>query len=143
MTSSIANTSLDESPKKAIAASEVEIEANRRAARQMAAEVVEGLRKLAQQKASRKAPNQAAAGELKKALAQSSYGQGEVVASPFQMARVAATVANNGAMPQGRWLADENNGRVAPPADVFRSVRARRGGGVAVPDGPRGGHRRQ
>ena len=60
MTSSIANTSLDESPKKAIAASEVEIEANHRAARQMAAEVVEGLRKLAQQKAARKAPNQAA-----------------------------------------------------------------------------------
>ena len=60
MTSSIANTSLDESPKKATAASDFEIEANRRAARQMAVEVVEGLRKLAQQKASRKAPNQAA-----------------------------------------------------------------------------------
>ena len=59
------------------------------------------------------------AAELKKALAQSAYGQGEVVASPFQMARVAATVANNGAMPQGRWLADENNGRVAPPATVL------------------------
>ena len=57
--------------------------------------------------------------ELKKALAQSSYGQGEVVASPFQMARVAATVANNGAMPQGRWLVDENNGRVSPPAVVL------------------------
>src|SRR6185369_13809792 len=56
------------------------------------------------------------AAELKKALAQSSYGQGEVVASPFQMARVAATVANNGAMPQGRWLTDENNGRVTPPS---------------------------
>jgi cell division protein FtsI/penicillin-binding protein 2/cell division protein FtsW (lipid II flippase) len=59
------------------------------------------------------------ASELKKSLPQSSYGQGEVVASPFQMARVAATVANNGAMPQGRWLADENNGRVAPPAVVL------------------------
>jgi cell division protein FtsI/penicillin-binding protein 2 len=59
------------------------------------------------------------AAELKKALAQSAYGQGEVVASPFQMARVAATVANNGAMPQGRWLADENNGRSAPPAAVL------------------------
>jgi cell division protein FtsW (lipid II flippase) len=59
------------------------------------------------------------AAELKKALAQSSYGQGEVVASPFQMARVAATVANNGAMPQGRWLADENNGRLTPPAVVL------------------------
>jgi cell division protein FtsW (lipid II flippase) len=57
--------------------------------------------------------------ELKKALPQSAYGQGEVVASPFQMARVAATVANNGAMPQGRWLDGENNGRVAPPAAVL------------------------
>ena len=59
------------------------------------------------------------AAELKKALAQSAYGQGEVVASPFQMARVAATIANNGAMPQGRWLADENNGRVTPPAAIL------------------------
>jgi hypothetical protein len=60
MNSSIANTSPDGSPKKATAASDVEIEANRRAARQIAVEVVAGLRKLAQQKASRKAPNQAA-----------------------------------------------------------------------------------
>ena len=60
MNSSIANTKTDGLPKKAAAASEVEIEANRRAARQMAVEVVEGLRKLAQQKASGKAPNQAA-----------------------------------------------------------------------------------
>ena len=65
-------------------------------------------------------PNTAA--ELKKSLPQSSYGQGEVVASPFQMARVAATVANGGAMSQGRWIADENNTRtgaaqtVLPPA---------------------------
>jgi cell division protein FtsI/penicillin-binding protein 2/cell division protein FtsW (lipid II flippase) len=59
------------------------------------------------------------AAELKKALPQSAYGQGEVVASPFQMARVAATVANNGAMPQGRWLTDENNGRITPPASVL------------------------
>ncbi len=59
------------------------------------------------------------AAELKKALPQSAYGQGEVVASPFQMARVAATVANGGAMPQGRWLADENNGRVAHPAIIL------------------------
>jgi len=42
--------------------------------------------------------------ELRKSLAQSSYGQGQVVASPFRMARVAATVANGGVMPQGRWL---------------------------------------
>jgi cell division protein FtsW (lipid II flippase) len=59
------------------------------------------------------------ADELKKALGQSAYGQGEVVASPFQMARVAATVANGGAMPQGRWLTDENNARLSTPAAVL------------------------
>jgi cell division protein FtsI/penicillin-binding protein 2/cell division protein FtsW (lipid II flippase) len=58
--------------------------------------------------------------ELKKALPQSSYGQGEVVASPLQMARVAATVANGGQMPQGRWIVDETNTRLAPPALVLR-----------------------
>src|SRR5438046_8377167 len=62
-------------------------------------------------------PNTAA--ELKKFLPQSSYGQGQVVASPFQMARVAATVANGGAMPQGRWIADETNTRTAPLETVL------------------------
>ena len=51
--------------------------------------------------------------QLKKSLPQSSYGQGQVVASPFQMARVAATVANGGAMPQGRWITDETNERTS------------------------------
>ena len=60
MNSSIANTKPDGSPKKSTAVSVVEIEANRRAARLDVEEAVEGLRKLAQQKASRKAPNQAA-----------------------------------------------------------------------------------
>jgi cell division protein FtsI/penicillin-binding protein 2 len=55
------------------------------------------------------APN--TADQLKKSLPQSSYGQGQVVASPFQMARVAATVANGGTMPQGRWITDETNER--------------------------------
>jgi hypothetical protein len=59
------------------------------------------------------------AAQLKKALPQSAYGQGAVVASPFQMARVAATVANGGAMPQGRWLADENNLRSAAPIAIL------------------------
>ena len=64
-------------------------------------------------------PNTAA--QLKKSLPQSSYGQGQVVATPFQMARVAATVANGGMMPQGRWVSDETNARsgaaqsVVPP----------------------------
>ncbi|HKA00508.1 MAG TPA: penicillin-binding transpeptidase domain-containing protein, partial [Candidatus Solibacter sp.] len=59
------------------------------------------------------------AAELKKSLPQSSYGQGEVVASPFQMARVAAAVANGGQMPQGRWIVDDTNSRVSPPAAVL------------------------
>jgi cell division protein FtsI/penicillin-binding protein 2 len=59
------------------------------------------------------------ASQLKKTLPQSAYGQGQVVASPFQMARVAATVANGGAMPEGRWLTDENNTRTDPPKNVL------------------------
>jgi hypothetical protein len=62
-------------------------------------------------------PNTAA--ELKKSLAQSSYGQGEVTASPFQMARVAATVANGGVMQQGRWITDETNARTSAPVPVI------------------------
>jgi cell division protein FtsW (lipid II flippase) len=61
-------------------------------------------------------PNTAA--QLKKSLPQSSYGQGQVVASPFQMARVAATVANGGAMPEGRWITDETNTRTDAPQSV-------------------------
>jgi cell division protein FtsW (lipid II flippase) len=63
------------------------------------------------------APNTAQ--QLHKSLPQSSYGQGQVVASPFQMARVAATVANGGQMPQGRWIADESNDRTLAPAPVI------------------------
>ena len=62
-------------------------------------------------------PNTAA--QLKKSLPQSAYGQGQVVASPFQMARVAATVANGGAMPQGRWITDETNARTSAPENVL------------------------
>ncbi|HUI56409.1 MAG TPA: FtsW/RodA/SpoVE family cell cycle protein [Bryobacteraceae bacterium] len=57
--------------------------------------------------------------QLGKSLPQSSYGQGQVVASPFQMARVAATVANGGAMPQGRWITDETNPRTGAPQTVL------------------------
>jgi cell division protein FtsW (lipid II flippase) len=39
-------------------------------------------------------------------LPQSAYGQGQVVASPLQMARVAATVANSGQMAQVRAVTD-------------------------------------
>ncbi len=57
--------------------------------------------------------------QLKKSLPQSSYGQGQVVVSPFQMARVAATVANGGSMPQGRWITDETNARSLPAEVVL------------------------
>jgi cell division protein FtsW (lipid II flippase) len=61
----------------------------------------------------------ATAAQLRKSLPQSSYGQGQVVASPFQMARVAATVANGGSMPQGRWITDETNTRTNAPETVL------------------------
>jgi cell division protein FtsW (lipid II flippase) len=67
-------------------------------------------------------PNTAA--QLKKFLPQSSYGQGQVVASPFQMARVAATVANAGQMPEGRWIVDETNTRTNPPQSVLSADQA-------------------
>jgi hypothetical protein len=61
MNPSTPNTKLAESPKRpTVEPEDVETRANRRAARQIAVEVVAGLRKLAQQKASRKAPNQMA-----------------------------------------------------------------------------------
>ncbi len=41
----------------------------------------------------------------------SAFGQGQVVASPFQMARVAATIANSGVMPYGKWVTDDSNTR--------------------------------
>ncbi|HKV10087.1 MAG TPA: penicillin-binding transpeptidase domain-containing protein, partial [Thermoanaerobaculia bacterium] len=62
-------------------------------------------------------PNTAEA--LKDALPQASYGQGQVVATPFQMARVAATVANGGSMPEGRWVSGESNTRTGEPVRVL------------------------
>jgi cell division protein FtsW (lipid II flippase) len=59
------------------------------------------------------------AAQLKKSLPQSSYGQGQVVVSPFQMARVAAAVAAGGAMPEGRWITDDTNARTNPPENVL------------------------
>ncbi len=62
--------------------------------------------------------------ELDKFLPQSAFGQGEVVATPFQMAKVAATVANDGAMAFGRWVTDENNLRKDPPVTVVTPEQA-------------------
>jgi hypothetical protein len=61
MNSLTPNAKLAESPKRLTVESEdVETRANRLAADQIADVVVDGLRKLAQPRASRKAPNQAA-----------------------------------------------------------------------------------
>jgi cell division protein FtsI/penicillin-binding protein 2 len=57
--------------------------------------------------------------KLKDAIPQASYGQGQVVASPMQMARVAATVAAGGTMPYGRWITDGNNPRQQPPQPLL------------------------
>ncbi len=48
---------------------------------------------------------------LKAALPFASYGQGPLLITPFKMARVAATIAAGGAMPQGRWVLDPGNSR--------------------------------
>lgn len=63
-------------------------------------------------------------GNLKDALPQASYGQGQVVASPFQLARAAATVAAGGEMPFGRWITDESNPRIEPPLKILDAALA-------------------
>jgi len=63
--------------------------------------------------------NPANAQTLRRELPQASYGQGQVVASPFQMARVAATIAQKGSMPFGRWITDSNNPRLQPPQSIL------------------------
>jgi len=61
--------------------------------------------------------------ELKKMLPFAAYGQGPVVISPFKMARVAATIADSGEMPPGRWI---STAPIAPqqilPADSARFI---------------------
>jgi peptidoglycan glycosyltransferase len=42
--------------------------------------------------------------ELKQMLPFAAYGQGPVLITPFKMARVAATIADAGVMPRGRWV---------------------------------------
>lgn len=61
---------------------------------------------------------------LRKSLPDAGYGQGQVVTSPFQMARVAATVASGGAAPLGRWILDETNPRVQEPQTILPPAQA-------------------
>ncbi len=67
--------------------------------------------------------------KLRENLPQASYGQGQVVVSPFQMARVAATVANGGSAPLGRWVIDESNARTREPVRVLPPELAKQLGG--------------
>lgn len=57
--------------------------------------------------------------DIQAALPFASYGQGPVLVTPFKMARVAATIAANGAMPQGRWIIDASNSRTAAPKQIL------------------------
>ena len=56
---------------------------------------------------------------LKPQMPQASYGQGQVVASPFQLARVAAAIAAGGSLQEGRWVTDDSNARNQPPQQLL------------------------
>jgi cell division protein FtsI/penicillin-binding protein 2 len=62
--------------------------------------------------------------QVKQTLPFASYGQGTVVATPFKMARVAATIAAGGQMPEGRWVTDPSNSRNAKPMPVLEGESA-------------------
>lgn len=62
--------------------------------------------------------------EFKQMLPFSAYGQGPVLITPFKMARVAAAIANGGAMPQGRWVLDDSNTRMDGPKRVIDARQA-------------------
>jgi len=64
------------------------------------------------------------AAELKAAIPFASYGQGPLLITPFKMARVAATIAAGGAMPQGRWVIDESNARCEAPRTIVAAESA-------------------
>ena len=57
--------------------------------------------------------------QLRDTLPQASYGQGEVRATPFKMARVVAAIANGGRMPNGRWVSDVDDRRQREPLQVM------------------------
>jgi len=62
--------------------------------------------------------------EIKKMMPFSSYGQGPVLVTPFKMARVAATIADGGTMPQGRWVLDDSNSRTDAPRPIVAAESA-------------------
>jgi cell division protein FtsI/penicillin-binding protein 2 len=64
------------------------------------------------------------AAALRQALPFAAYGQGPVLVTPFKMARVVATIAAGGRMPQGHWIAGEDNPRQDGPLDVLAQAQA-------------------
>ncbi|MBV9506156.1 MAG: hypothetical protein JO323_14245 [Acidobacteriia bacterium] len=62
--------------------------------------------------------------ELRQALPFAAYGQGPVLISPFKMARVAATIAAGGLMPEGRWIEDSSNDRTDAAVQVIPAAQA-------------------
>jgi len=63
--------------------------------------------------------------QVRDTLPFAAYGQGQVLATPFKMARVAAMIGGGGAMPQGRWVIDETNRRTDAPRPVLGPAQAR------------------
>ncbi|MFB3853275.1 MAG: FtsW/RodA/SpoVE family cell cycle protein [Vicinamibacterales bacterium] len=61
---------------------------------------------------------------LRDTLPFAAYGQGQVLATPFKMARVAATMAAGGMMPYGRWVIGKEGGRSEPPRAVLPASHA-------------------
>jgi len=62
--------------------------------------------------------------ELRHTLPFAAYGQGPILVTPFKMARVAATIAAGGRMPQGRWIAGDGNTRQDPPFEILAEPQA-------------------
>lgn len=61
---------------------------------------------------------------LRRNLPFAAYGQGEVLVSPFKMARVASAIAAGGRLPQGRWVTDASNTRTDAPVEVLPASQA-------------------
>lgn len=57
-------------------------------------------------------------------MPQVSYGQGQVVVTPFQMARVASAIAASGSLPEGRWVIDDSNARNRPGQQLMPAAMA-------------------
>lgn len=57
--------------------------------------------------------------QVKQMLPFTSYGQGEALMTPFKMARVAATIADAGQMPEGKWVTDPSNKRQDAPHPIL------------------------